>query len=206
MSAEPPADAAGWRPISPKEAAALFHAADFPWWIAGGWAIELFVQHAVRPHDDTDIGILRSDQASLHTLLFGWELWAADGPDHLRRWLPGEHLVQGIHDVWCRPSTSGPWALQVQINESQGDVWIYRRDRSVRRPLSELTIAADDGTPFLCPEVQLLFKSKSTRPQDVVDFRPCVPLLRREQRLWLAHHLPAAHPWRAALLGSGGGE
>lgn len=200
--ATPPADATEWRPLPPKEVAALFHDADFRWWIAGGWAIELFVQREIRPHGDTDVGILRSDQAALHTHLSGWQLWTADPPGRLRRWLPGEHLVQGVHDVWCRRSEQEPWALQVQINESQRDMWIYRRDTSVRRPLTELTLAAEDGTPFLCPEIQLLFKSKAIRPQDVADFRASLPLLRRNQRLWLARHLPADHAWQAALLGT----
>lgn len=32
-----------------------------PWWIAGGFAIELATGRAIRPHDDIDVGLLRSD-------------------------------------------------------------------------------------------------------------------------------------------------
>ena len=32
----------------------MFSVLTVPWWIAGGYAIELFVGHAVRPHGDID--------------------------------------------------------------------------------------------------------------------------------------------------------
>jgi hypothetical protein len=39
-----------WQPLLPHEIAAVLEKAPFPWWIAGGHAIEAFVGHTVRPH------------------------------------------------------------------------------------------------------------------------------------------------------------
>jgi hypothetical protein len=35
---------------------------DGPWWIGGGWAIDLFVGSSPREHDDVDVVVLRRDQ------------------------------------------------------------------------------------------------------------------------------------------------
>ena len=37
----------------------------FPWFIAGGWAIDLFLNSETRLHDDIEIGIYRKDQMKL---------------------------------------------------------------------------------------------------------------------------------------------
>lgn len=63
-------DAVGrWVPEHPDGVAALFAQADFPWWIAGGYAIELAVGRELRPHGDLDVLVLRRDQARVHALL-----------------------------------------------------------------------------------------------------------------------------------------
>ncbi len=45
-----------------------------PWFLAGGWAIDLFVRRVTRPHEDVEIAILREDQARIRDYLEGWEL------------------------------------------------------------------------------------------------------------------------------------
>src|SRR5262245_25609536 len=51
-----------------------------PWWVAGGWAIELHAARAhgrqIRPHPDLEISILRRDQRALFDHLVGWQLCA----------------------------------------------------------------------------------------------------------------------------------
>jgi hypothetical protein len=37
-----------------------------PWWIAGGWAADLFIGTVTRPHADLEISVLTSDQAALY--------------------------------------------------------------------------------------------------------------------------------------------
>jgi hypothetical protein len=44
-----------------------------PWFIAGGWAIDLFIDQVTREHHDTEIAILRQDQMELKNYLKDWE-------------------------------------------------------------------------------------------------------------------------------------
>jgi Aminoglycoside-2''-adenylyltransferase len=183
-----------WEPLSPAGVAALLAPCPAPWWIAGGYAIDAFVGHLDRrTHEDIDVGLLASDQQELRGCLAGWELYCADPPGTLRPWRAGEALAEPIHDVWGRPGAAEPWRLALVLNTSEGPVWTYRRDPRVRRPLSELVWRSDD-VPYLVPEVQLLFKSKTLRPKDELDFEDAAPLLAGEQRAWLRAALELAHP------------
>jgi hypothetical protein len=89
-----------WDPAGPAEVAALFRDAGAPWWIAGGYAIELAVGRPVRAHGDIDVLVLRRDQLMVQRALAGWDWQAADPPGTLRPWRPGEQppdpaLLQG---------------------------------------------------------------------------------------------------------------
>lgn len=174
-----------WDPLSPTEVARLFAGAGVPWWIAGGYAIEFAVGHPLREHGDIDVLLLRRDQLAAQRALAGWEWWAADPPGSLRPWLPGEILPLDVHDIWCRPSASEPWRLQLMLDESEGDEWVSRRDSRVRRPLSLITRTSPNDIPYLAPEVQLFYKARDPREKDLVDIDAALPLLSAEQRAWL---------------------
>jgi hypothetical protein len=176
-----------WEPLPLPAVAALLAPLDVPWWIAGGWAIDLFVGRQTRQHHDVDVGLLRRDQAVLHHTLAGWELHCADPPGQLRPWPVGESLPVGIHDIWARPSPSSPWQVQFMLNESEGDDWVYRRNAAVRMPLVVAVRRSADGLPYLAPEIQLLFKARSSapRPRDAADLALARPLLDRAARSWL---------------------
>jgi hypothetical protein len=59
---ELPGSATGpWQPRHPREAPQLLASVKSRWWVAGGWALDLFVGSRSRPHKDLDIGILRRD-------------------------------------------------------------------------------------------------------------------------------------------------
>lgn len=60
-------------------------------------------------------------------------------------------------------------------------------------------LTAEDGMPYLAPDVQLLFKSKTIRPKDQVDAAHVIPRLEPERRLWLANHLPSEHEWQTII-------
>src|SRR5881397_1580408 len=91
-----------WTPLSLPRLRNLFASAEFPWWVAGGYAIELAVGRSFREHEDIDVLILRRDQTAVRRWLAKWECWAADPPGHLRPWQMKEVLPLGAHDVWCR--------------------------------------------------------------------------------------------------------
>lgn len=191
-----------WAPASPHEVARLFSRVAAPWWIAGGYAIELAAGRPFREHGDIDVLLLRRDQLAVQEALPTWEWWAADPPGTLRPWARGELLPTGVDDVWCRPSASAPWRIQVMLDEAQGDEWVSRRNPAVRRAIGELGAVSPDGLPYLAPEVQLFAKAHGTRPKDEQDFAAALPLLGDAQRRWLAQALDDAHPWQAICRGS----
>ena len=194
MPDTPDVDLENWDPLGPEDVAALFEACPVPWWIAGGYAIDAFVgRFDRRPHEDVDVGLLARDQLALRACLAEWDLYCADPPGTLRPWRPDEVLEEPIHDVWGRRDPDHPWRLALVLNTSASGEWTYRRDERIRRPLPEL-VWRSDGIPYLVPEVQLLFKSKTVRPKDEQDFEDSVPLLSRAQRRWLKEALELSHP------------
>lgn len=192
-----------WDPLSPEKAAALLAGIGAPWWLAGGWAIDLHIGRQTRAHADLDILILRPDQLLFRSLLRDWDVQAADPPGSLRPWPAGETLPPEVHDVWCRPDASNPWSFQFMIDDVDGEDWLFRRNRAVRRPIASLTGRASlPGTPLLSPEIQLLYKSKGMREKDVADFGNVVPYLNDRKRDWLRQTLRFTrpdHPWTERL-------
>lgn len=189
-----------WEPLSPVEVAALFCDLRVPWWIAGGWAIDLFVGRTTRSHADIDVQILRDDQLTVQAALASWNLHAADPPGTLRPWKPSEILPEHVHDIWCRPDPISRWALQLMLADTEGEHWIYRRDRRIRRPLSSLTRRSPEGIPYLAPEIQLLFKARNPRRKDERDSAAALSYLGNEARCWLAASLRTCHPDSPWLL------
>lgn len=191
-----------WEPAALSEVVRLFSAARVPWWIAGGHAIELAVGHSFRGHDDIDVLLLRRDQLAAQQVLPDWEWWAADPPGTLRPWRAGECLPPSVHDIWCRPGPASPWRIQVMLDEAEGDEWVSRRHRAVRRPLRLAGARSATGVPYLAPEIQLFYKAYGTGEKDERDFTAALPVLGGEQRRWLARSLHVAygdHPWHDRL-------
>jgi len=189
--------------MTPAEVASVLARLKGPWWIAGGWAVDLHVGHQTREHADIDVVILREDQGALHHALPGWDLHAADPPGSLRPWPSEERLPDEVHDIWCRRTPRSPWSLQVMIDDARAGVWTYRRDPRISRPVADLDGRASNARRrVLTPEVQLLYKSRDPRPKDHADLVTLQPHLDADQRSWLRVALPLVcpgHPWLELL-------
>jgi hypothetical protein len=201
-----------WRPWSPQEVARFFARLTAPWWISGGWAIDLFLGRQTRKHDDIDVQILRRDQRAVRALFDGWDIQAALPPPRderwpFRFWRLDETLDAVIHDIWLRPTPAQPWALQLMLADTREDVWLFRRTPTITRPIGALGCVTADGIPHLAPEIQALYKAKGQRPKDEADFTEVLPLLDLERREWLRNALAETHPdhpWLERLtVGSG---
>lgn len=201
MLAEEDSHLGAWRPADPTEGAAWFSSVDAPWWIAGGWALDLYLGGPSRAHADLDIGVLRCDVSRVRERRPSWEMFEAkDGV--LTRLESGEVPRLDVHSLWCRPVGATRWILELMLDDSVDDVWVYRREPSVRRPLSTLTRMNTSGLPYLSPEVQLLYKSRWLRPRDQTDFEVVAPLLDTPACDWLVAALERCapeHAWISAL-------
>jgi hypothetical protein len=179
----------------------LFAGSGVRWWIAGGWSLDLLVGRQTRRHADIDVTVLRADADAVRAHFAAWDLCVADPPGAgtLRPWRLGEELATDLHDVWCRRGPGEPWRFQIMIDDTEDEDWVYRRHARVRRPLATLWgRASSPDMPVLSPEIQLLYKSKSRREKDEVDFARVLPLLTEEEKKWLGLALDLVapgHPW-----------
>jgi hypothetical protein len=194
-------DLGRWTPLDPVEVRRLLAPLEAPWWIAGGWALDMFLRRKTRDHADVDVELPRQDELVIQEHLRSWELFgASDGV--LTPWAAGERLPAGTSDVWCRPAGTDSWALQLMFNPGDRTTWVSKRHAGITRPLETAVRHTGDGIPYLAPELQLLMKAKGRRPKDETDFDVVVPALDDEQRAWLRTAIERAHPgspWLARL-------
>ncbi len=184
----------------PRKAARLMATFNRPWYIAGGWAIDLFLGHQTRNHADVDLAILRRDQMALRDLFQDRQICKVLAhPDGGRRepWLEGDWLELPVHQLEVDYLELSDHPLEVLLNEAADGEWRFRRNQQVRLPL-KLLCASTLGLPVLAPEVVLLYKAKAPRPEDEADFENTRGLLRKDQRRWLHRAVEASypgHPW-----------
>ncbi|HWZ62491.1 MAG TPA: hypothetical protein VNX02_05670 [Steroidobacteraceae bacterium] len=194
-----------WQRLHPREARSLLGQMRLPWWIAGGWALDLYIGRQGRPHKDLDIGILRRDARAVLLALDGWEFFEARGGE-LFGPLTGAPR-EDVNSLWGRRIHCSEWVLELLLEHSEGEQWVYRRDRRLRRPLDALIRYDPECTPYLAPEIQLLYKSSHIRPEDDLDFERVRALLDDASRLWLCgalSQLDRQHRWLPALRAAGG--
>lgn len=192
--------------FSPLEAVANeLKDASFNWYIAGGWALDLFLGRVGRMHHDVDVIVPRSSQMDLQKYMTdrGWKLIAPfekrlqPWPQHMRLELP-RHQIHAYRDEDF---------IDILLTDVD-DVWRYRREPSILRSKEKMSLCTDGGIPFLAPELVLLFKSKNTsnheRAKDQTDFEKAFTFLEPERRAWLHWALTAItpdHPWIKQLAG-----
>ncbi len=187
-----------WQPYTPKQIANLLPDLNVPYWIAGGFALEIFVGRNYREHTDLDIVIRRDDQHIFRHHLSDYAFFAAAPPGKLRVWPKDERLPKLINDVWVKEQSEGPFVFQIMFLETDGEYWVYRRDTTIRGHLHNFGLVTKDGFPIIAPHIQLLYKAHRIRPKDKLDFDTCLAYLSKWQKSWLATTLKKVygkHPW-----------
>lgn len=122
-----------------------------------------------------------------------WDFYAAH-QGTLARLEPGAMPALSTNSVWCHPSGANEWWLELMLDERDGDEWVFRRCPRVRRSAEELTLVGRDGTRYLKPEIQLLYKAKAVREQDEADLHALLPALGSGERVWLVSALEEWNP------------
>ncbi|AJD89624.1 hypothetical protein JMA_03070 [Jeotgalibacillus malaysiensis] len=176
-----------WNPLSLSEVQALFHGAPVQWWIAGGWALDLYLERQTREHSDIDVVILREDHLKLQDYLqHGWELFKAIKGEIIP-WKYGESLTSQIDNIWVKKKGSGSWALQVMIMDTENLQWVYKRNDQIRKAVNDIGLKSESGIPYLKPEIQLLYKGGSSRirEKDLTDLFHVLPEMAPASRCWL---------------------
>lgn len=183
-----------WSPMSATELSVLLRDAPACWWLSGGWGIDEFVAggRATREHGDIDVSVPRSDWPVFWRGLGDrFQLCVAEAGRLDRP--AGRRVDSGVHNIWARDRAGGPWRMQINLEEVDGDRWVYRRDPRISRPLSEVRWWS--GRMWCgAPAVQLLWKAKAPLPKDEHDWRIAVPKLSDDELVWLARAIAVAHP------------
>jgi hypothetical protein len=171
-----------------------------PWYVAAGWALDLFRGRQTRRHGDIEIAIPAARFPELRGRFPGYALDAA-GSGRIRE-NAAPQVLASTHQTWLRDPATGHYLLDVFREPHDGDTWICRHDQTIRLPYSDIIQRTADGIPYLTPELVLLFKAKNARPKDQADFDATLPHMTPRQRDDLAGLLARAHPghpWLAAL-------
>jgi hypothetical protein len=187
-----------WDPPTLPRLQAAFAGFDRPWWVCGGWAIEL-AGGVARPHHDLDVLILLDDLPRLRRHLAGWQfvqVQAAMEPVILG---PDDPLPPDVLQLWIRRDAAGPWLIDLGLARTVGDQWCYKRDESFRLPVADIGLLSAEGIPYLRPELALLFKAKLARPQDEDDFIAVLSRLDAAAQQRLRDYLVRFHPQVAWL-------
>ena len=188
-----------WDALSPHELRGLMEGFAAPWWVAGGWALDLFLGGQTRQHGDIDIAILRGDQLALREHLAGWDVHVAHKGE-LTPWAPGDWLMAPRHQFWARRSPEEAWSLEILLEDREGDDWLFRKQPSLRMPLRAVGGATADGIRYMSPEVVLLYKANAPElARNAADFDVGAPALHAAARSWLRASISVVYPGHSWL-------
>ncbi|WP_432183378.1 nucleotidyltransferase domain-containing protein [Streptomyces tendae] len=171
-----------------------------PWCVAAGWALDLFRGTRTRAHGDIEIAIPAGGLPEVRDRFPGYVFDAVGGG---RVWEDASpEVLAAVHQTWLRDPVTGDYMLDVFREPHDGGTWICRRDERVRLPYIDIVHHTRDGSPYLAPELVLLFKAGHIRREDQKDFEATVPHMTSAQRVVLAELLARVHPghpWIAVL-------
>jgi len=182
--------------MQPQQAARLLAGINVPWWVAGGWALDLFLGFQTRPHDDFDVGILRRNVADVIAGFPEWQFFEARS-EVLYRLGPCERPRAEVNSLWARPRNVDGWSLELMLDEADDDTWVFRRLPAIRMSLAKAVKRTSEGIPYLTPEIQLLYKARQPRAKDLDDFERVVERLGVSEREWLRDALSLVDPQHA---------
>jgi hypothetical protein len=187
---------------TPSEVARHLAGIATPWYVAAGWALDLFRGRQTREHGDIEIAIPAASFPKVRNRFTGYVFDAADSGRIFQDATPD--VLAATYQTWLRDPATDKYLLDVFREPHDGDTWICRRDETIRLPYSDIIHRTQDGIPYLAPELVLLFKAQHARPKDQADFDATVPHMTPAQRETLADliaRVHRGHPWLAELAG-----
>ena len=186
-----PVAGAVWEPWPIAEVQRRFGSVSAPWYIAGGWAVDLFLGGQTRSHHDLEVGVPSVRFEEFAAVLDDHDVFVVRGG---RRWPCHSDTLAGSHQTWVRDRQTGRYRLDVFREPSQPDTWVFRRDPRLQLPYEQVIRDSPDGVPYLAPALTPLFKAKAPRPQDQQDFHLVVRAMNAAEKEELAGVLDLIHP------------
>jgi hypothetical protein len=196
-------DVADWESWRPVQVAEVLADVDLPWYVAAGWAIDLFLGGDFREHSDLEVAVPNSRFDELAEVLAPYDVAVITGPWEATPLAEARDRLWDTHQTWVRDPETGRWRVDFFREPCDGDTWICRREPSIRLPYEQVIEWTDDGIPYGRPEIVLLFKAKhSAEAKNRADFEAVLARLDYARREWLRDALERAHPgheWLAEL-------
>jgi len=166
-----------------------------PWFVAGGWAIDLAIGRITRQHSDIDFCIFRDSLPQFLNYFKEWKIEVS---------VPGTskrlacHSIEDVtpprHELHCDFKYIN---IEILLNERNGEDVIFRRDKSITLPLERFTCRTNENLPFVNPAWLLLFKAKYPKEKDQNDFEEAIKSISKEDLIWLHQalkfHQPDSH-------------
>jgi len=192
-----------WDAWRPEQVAELLAGVDLPWYVAAGWAIDLFLGEQRREHEDLEVAVPNSRFDELAGVLAPFEVFLITGQAEATLLAEARDRLWDTHQTWIREPATGKWRVDFFREPSDGDTWICRREPAIRVPYAQVIEWTADGIPYGRPEIVLLFKAKhSAQEKNQADFAAALPRLDAGRREWLRDALERVHPgheWLAEL-------
>ncbi len=186
-------DVTKWEAWRPEEVARRLAGVQAPWYVAGGWAIDLFLGKEHREHEDLEIAVPHARFGDIAAALPDLDFFVVGDGLAWPLNQAGE-MFDAHFQTWARDRGNECWRLDVMREPADIDTWISRRDERIRLPYAQVIAHTAGGIPYGRPEVILLFKAKASRPKDEDDFVTVLPLLDSRARTWLREALSLIHP------------
>ena len=193
-------DVSEWDAWRPERLARGLEGVEAPWYVAAGWAIDLFLGGTHREHEDLEIAVPNSRFDEIVAAFPELEFCVITGPGEAMPLEGAGDRLEQTHQTWVREPEAKVWRFDVFREPSEGDTWICRRDKNIRLPFDRVIARTEEGIPYGRPEIVLLYKAKHAhRDRDQVDFEAVLPRLAPDARTWLAESLEVIHPGHAWL-------
>ncbi|GIP30528.1 hypothetical protein J23TS9_56580 [Paenibacillus sp. J23TS9] len=123
---------------------------NFPWFIAGGWSIDLAIGRQTREHGDIDIVIFREHTQEALDYFKQWDIKVA---------IPGEARLEtcsSIEDTfiprYCLHLFREHDFIEILLTETINEKVVFRKDRSITMELERFIRKNPDYFPYVALE------------------------------------------------------
>ena len=165
----------------------LFKNCSFPYYVCGGFALELFLGKTMRSHSDLDISIFADNRKDAVELLLanGWDVYQR-GQFQKQIFNKEDPLVQECRNIWAIKSGSHIIVKPIEGEENLYDYEILGSQTAFN--FIEMVIDTKDGDNFLLGKTLGDEKNISREMDKAILFKAGIPYMASEVVLFLKSH------------------